>query len=488
LIQNRLSERFLYRFIQERTDWYSKLLHGAPYWCSKGFLDTLFQHRADNKRILANHVEAIRAVMAAMPDDASPLIAIKGFATYALSGDARYIREANAVDLFHEDAAGLYELLQRLGYSGLAGPGHELARVTRGDIKIEIHRYAAVWPCPASVGGMGCPDSSPSRHSGLWVQSVNDPHPKQIGFYELAEHCERSVLPETDRLSVPNATMAAIVKVAHLLHHHFTIPCWHLPGLWMVEYAEIWDLLHDPSFDAPLFRSLVEQFRAHDSVAFAGCLLEWCYGENPFAALFPEIRFPGQDSLLPQRFIYYGPWVAFQTADDLLRNRPPEEIIRQLIPSRVVATTDGTPRRYSLFSEGGERLPRVVVLREHGGHFPAEMAFTWDEDAIVFDVFLPERLANERYYVVEVYHRVKVYRSATIGFDGGFSDHHGDAVPLQCPTGYGARLALPWSELPEAFLTGRCAWLMLTISRREEHPKGNFYDPAMMIPLEIIPE
>ena len=103
---HRLAGRFLHRVNEERPNWWTKSLHQA-----------LAIEKMQVQANLIRQVKAIREVSAVLADERRPLITVKGFSAYALTGDQRNIRLSIDVDMFAADLDDLRETLLGLGYS-----------------------------------------------------------------------------------------------------------------------------------------------------------------------------------------------------------------------------------------------------------------------------------------------------------------------------------------------------------------------------------
>src|SRR5262249_53645195 len=158
-----LTQRFLHRYQQER-----------PGWCSKTLLGSLLQQNALDTSHLRRQIEAMQELTRAMASHPYPPIIIKGFSTYALTGESYHLRGSADLDVFHCDPDYLLDTLQRLGFTGArhtiafdefgtlsceefpqTAPEvygeHEFGHMQRGDVKIELHRYFPACSYPQGV-------------------------------------------------------------------------------------------------------------------------------------------------------------------------------------------------------------------------------------------------------------------------------------------------------------------------------------------------
>jgi len=138
---HRLSCHFLHRLNQRQPD-----------WCSSRLVAGILSLKAQALSKVQKHLEAAREIHSAVSSNTSPLITIKGFTAYALTGEARHIRYSEDLDLVFGDLGYLWSQMEALGY---AGKKHELsneyASMFRGEVMVELHRYVEVWPYPTGI-------------------------------------------------------------------------------------------------------------------------------------------------------------------------------------------------------------------------------------------------------------------------------------------------------------------------------------------------
>src|SRR5580658_3218383 len=83
LCDHRLVRRFLYRFMDERSQWCSEILRGRPEWCSKDLLHRLLAYQSHQEAYLKYQWQTLVDIASALKDlSQSPLVVIKGFSTF----------------------------------------------------------------------------------------------------------------------------------------------------------------------------------------------------------------------------------------------------------------------------------------------------------------------------------------------------------------------------------------------------------------------
>ncbi len=300
LAKHRLAQRFLDRYRRER-----------PGWCSPTLLGRVLELGALAQKHTRRQLDALHEITRALDPAAPPLIAIKGFTTYALTGQEKHLRQSADLDLFAPDPAVLFDHLLRLGYTGFQKglDHHEWAEMQRQDIKIEIHRCFPVYSYPPGI--TAC-DLVPEHHPGLWHQPFTQLHRREIGddalmatlqaegarwnrtlrhreihYEDLLAHSVCGTTPDTADLRVPHPNMAAFLLCAHeFMNYAGPLLMTALP-VKLAILADILDLTRHPQFDLPGFLSLAERFQGQDALAFVGGLLQTCFGSNPFPLLRP---------------------------------------------------------------------------------------------------------------------------------------------------------------------------------------------------------
>lgn len=358
--EHRLIPRLLYLLRRTR-----------PVWSTPALLAGL---QRENARAVVLHQQRIRALReietawAYCPaGNGQPLIAVKGFAVFALTGDPRHLRLSGDLDLFSPDPEALWRVLVDLGYTGPRHEGGftEYANLRRAEVAIEVHRFFAVYSYPPGVAEA---DLSPERHPGAWRQSFGPIPRTALGYADLYAHSCCSDVELCRGLRVPTAELTVLLLCAHefgeTLHSPFEISVPVRLGI----VADLLELAQQAAFDAEQFRSLVVEYEAEDAVRCIGAFIHLCG-----AALPPA--FTAWEGPLPRQIGFRGGWAALTNPAEELLPSNHEGLFERLGPTRIVAGEEPAraeamqaPERFLSHTVGPPELPvRLSVFRDAEG-------------------------------------------------------------------------------------------------------------------------
>lgn len=479
IVDHRLAARFLWRYRQER-----------PGWCSSRLLGAVLEHEARARRRRHLHLDAMREIARAPRSEQHRPVVIKGFSTYALTGDDRHVHFSDDMDLSVEDPEGFERVLTGLGYTREGHPSpHEYAKMRRGEVMIEPHRYVPVWQYPP---GLVQSDLVAARHRGCWFQDFVPRSETRITHADILAHTLAGMAPGTEGLSVPTPAMSALLLASHEFWAVVRFE-YRAVTVRLATIAAIHDLVCHPLFDPVEFRSLVERFRAHDAVAFAGHMLGAMWGRNPLRAFVRRARRLDRDGF-PVILHPQGCWAAFHTADDFIVPRNMGETLLQHVGTTQIAASAGGEAPVYRFG-GGSMAPgaqRLIVQSSTRQTLPLEVAVRWGESDLSFDVGVREPLRTDA-------DRLKVHVCI---YDGGFSRYfatvcdrgrrllefaQGRARHSVLPDGYRVQMDFPWWLLRHDIVRKSPLPATVAVSRwREENETSVLRsDPIMLVPLSI---
>jgi hypothetical protein len=186
-----------------------------------------------------------------------PIIAIKGYTAFALTGDPATLRPSGDLDLTCGDLAVLKRTLADVGYQL---KGEEMAynyiKGRRGDIFIEVHRYCPIYFFSSP---MTARDVLPEQNPGHWHQAVTV-RCDSIPYSALRSHAMPAVQKEAEGIVVPDPTMAAFIRCVHTFKHcSFVFPR-KIASVPLADLAEIREFVAHPRFDPLTFSKLITEF------------------------------------------------------------------------------------------------------------------------------------------------------------------------------------------------------------------------------------
>jgi hypothetical protein len=419
---HRLVQRFLHR------------AHGEqPSWCPCSLLAGLARADQQLQALHQRQLQAVRELTAALGNSAQPPILIKGFSTYALSGDRRALRFSEDLDVVCPEPEHAWQTLRRLGYAGEEIGHHEYAKVWRDEITIEIHQSFPIcaYPEPVSVGDAFVP----AEHAGCWLQPAASPilfdntdhepihrhrHHHGLRYPDLLACSTHGVTMDTADVVVPDATMAAFLNCAHQFRHFVEPPFRRPVPIRLATVSEVRELLHHPQFHKARFARLVEKFGAQDAVDFTLYLVREYFGEEPLPTSRPRTRdqrswwpFSSPRSRsrsaepicpFPRSLCFDGGWASFYHPDELLIFLPRGAAVTRLGANQITARPEAPAATSAVPAEcPGQSPERVIVQYHQERELPFTVAATWGWQGLSLAVRLRRRLPADGYYHVGVH-------------------------------------------------------------------------------------
>ena len=481
--QHRLPHRFLDRLERER-----------PAWCGSGLWRGLLQLRAQAETTMRRQIAATREIAAAL-DSPRPLITIKGFSAFALTGDKRHIRLSGDLDLLSEDVEQLWETLEKLSYQGVKNAEtfnfpaipktrtFELGGMFRGDLKIEPHKYYGVWSYPQEVLEATL---APTQFPKLWVQGLPEPVQKEICYSDLLANSHVSRVGETRGLVVPNAALLVLILCAHEFQLS-QVQCFRRGYLKLSTLADIRDLVGHVSFDPKQFLALVEKFDAHDALCYAGLLLETYLGVNPLPSCRSRIR-PTRLADFPRLLIPPNRsfWILPPQTDEPMfcgNVDATRHYMKHLGANTVAATRQGRRKFYRLAvspdSGSGERdegiLERAITSDPQGQCVPLRLAAIWNETELRIECCLAGAQWKPNY---EYYIHIWGYQ---------WNGLHPKASAVREPEEDQLLVCrLAWDALPPVCREMKSFFLLLSVACQNPHCPPAVLDPITLVPLRVL--
>lgn len=346
-----------------------------PAWSSPALLAAL---QAENARAVVLHqrrIQALREITTAwehrMGPSAEPLIVVKGFSVFALTGDARHLRLSGDLDLFAPDPEALWQVLTDLGYHGTRHGGKftEYANLRRAEVAIEIHRFFAVYAYPE---GLAAADLTPERNPGVWRQQFGPIRRRTLDHAALRLRARQSEVELCRGLHVPEAALTALLLCAHefgeTLHSPFEIAVPVRLGI----VADLLDLMRRPCFDAGRFHHLAAEYGAEDALRCMGAFIQLCGCSVPEALA----GFTGAPSRLPRQVGFRGGWAALTTPHEELQPADRTALLHQLGSNRIDPSEDPEavlPEHVILHSAGAEAFTPRISVRCRPGQLRVEV-------------------------------------------------------------------------------------------------------------------
>lgn len=431
----------------------------APSWATNSLLERLRREQAVINERLQALLEAAADMMRAWPirRSSQPIIFIKGFNAYALTGNRAHLRLMRDVDVVVSDPQRFRNALLRIGYEeGFNKMPHEFVTLT-GSFDVDVHKFFPVWRYPESSARL-VPSRQPDRWRPQgWMAN------RQIRYEDLLANAVTGSVPETRNMTIPGPTMAALIRSAHMFKRYVEVPA-YLPfaKIRLAEVAEIAELCSHPGFDERLFRQLVLQFSAFDVTRFAATTQRIYLG----MVNVPTLDSPSTSRGFGPRDLYWGALMHLEGSptEFLIHETDTQSIVNGIGYSTVVAgETDS--RVYSTHPNGvGQVLPRVILGGNEELELPVRLNVRFQADSLRLDVSVLDSIGDILEEVVllighrRVYcgYRVAAQEFVVRGLDARAS------MKLE-PAGYTVSLVLPWRSI--ATPRSRSAFMVLAVCR-----------------------
>lgn len=493
LQRHRLAHRFLHRFRQER-----------PAWCSRPLLARMIEQCGIAERQTRLQLGVLREIAQAVASRGHPLIPIKGFTTYALTGNPAHIRWGEDLDLFCCDLEYLQATLLHLGFTERVtfrfnqfdlvscndltqditclapevNGQHELAKLVREDVKIEIHGYFPVFTYPSGVTQT---DLTPAHNLGCWKQTFPNTLARGILYKDLLASAVQGIAPGTERFTIPEPTLSVLLRCAHIFAHYALVgPFEDWMPLKLVELAEIRDVAQDTRFDRSRFLQWLQKFGAHDAVHLASYLLRVYLGSNALEFACSSRR--QRPDNFPRFFQWWRFWADYYPPgkrDNLLLPTHLDAVIQELGTNSIRVSRGRNSPYYSLLDrENSQTLQRSIFHSREGKKIPLQFSVSSEGDEIRFDIELLEPLPDHNYrYCLDL------VGSATITGDYLHTierDSAGWSQEPGLPSKHRSRHTYKWSDTSKPFL------VLLIVGMQDKRKDFFFsFDPALLVPLSI---
>lgn len=173
------------------------------------------EHERRNK--FRDQIAYARSLAEQFGSPGSPLIFLKGFSSYAVTGDERLKRPVGDFDLTAPDLPALYDALTAGGYFGKRHYTHEYGKLSDGQTTIDLHEYFPVRGYPEE--GWQIDRATLTLPETFERHRLPDLPPDfaQSGIYygDLLTHSQTGIAPGTERLTFPTPEMACLILCAH---------------------------------------------------------------------------------------------------------------------------------------------------------------------------------------------------------------------------------------------------------------------------------
>lgn len=338
-----LSGQFLMRIREKNAKWVtSDLIEGL----NQLFIETTNQV---NRNILA-----FSELRQQLKSRKTRVILIKGISTYILS-DLREIMHAGDIDLLSDNPNEVVKTLLNIGYKQTRTPFmHEIGEYTKDSTEFDIHGYFPVYRYSKTLLES---DLFPPHYNREWLQQgYSFPH-SEITFDYMSEFENCGTRPETELVTVPDASMLAVIISAHAFMNYTNI--WSISHrekacVRLGEFIDLFTLSSHRSFSVDRFLSYVTYYKAHDAVEWVASVAMSVFGRNPLpvststnlAQPIPPSRFP--------RCIWWNFWASLLSEPDELLNTKwlSMDWLIERIGANHIPVLEGPTRSYSTMKTG----------------------------------------------------------------------------------------------------------------------------------------
>ncbi len=210
-----------------------------------------------------------------------PLVLVKGFTLYGLTGDPCHIRRSGDLDVVADEPRRLTELLRAEGFvpEGELDVLDEYCRLRHPrDGLVEVHSHVRV---PRYPEGGDPADVAPGAHPGDWWQ------PAYLRTHQLGQRRLAGMLTAPGGVSglpLLRPEAALVAQSCHAFGDYVMAPL-PLPEatVRLDEIAAVADLAGLPGFEPGVLAELVDGTGAHDALAFVRSMAVDLLGKDPLA-------------------------------------------------------------------------------------------------------------------------------------------------------------------------------------------------------------
>lgn len=459
-----------------------RLRRDKPAWGRRSLMTRAWGQCQRAGEQMRRHAAALREIAhACAAANQPPPIMVKGFSLYALTGRPEHLRYSADMDLFGDDPTRLVDTLRALGYADVARVSlapHEYAVMERGGVLIEVHSHFPVQCYPASIIPL---DYIPEQHPGIWWQPEYQnslPH-TEITYQDMMNATARGAAPEADGLTMLTPPMMVIILCAHIFRN---IIEGRRPRV--CEFADVRDLVQHPAFDSGRFSEIVEKFEGRDAVRMTNHIGMCCLGTQ----LLPQDTNEGEWNTEQRLLQALGYWVGWHSFEEMLLPPEPGDLFARLGANAVIAATGGVSTLYSVMGAGaGEQIMRLIVPTSQECPLPFKFSVAAVEEMLIFDVFLPQTLADEDQGYHVRFDDEESTHLFSANIRSGAADHAGAGSALLRPFegGYGLCITLPRRTLPRPTVEGAVPLIFSVVLDHFQGKQWVRADPSVRVPLLV---
>ncbi|MBC8134587.1 MAG: nucleotidyltransferase family protein [Fibrella sp.] len=377
-------------------------------WCMKRLFLKILPRCNQIRKSVQERIALTDEMVSVLESTDKPVITLKGFTTYALTGQERNQRYSSDLDVMFSDLPYLVKRMETRGFQGgkKQWASHEYSALKRGEATIEPHRFFPVYSYPDSLPGDLVPENNPGR----WTQRTFNRRQSNIGYEDLLAHSQFGIAPSTRHLTVANPSMAVFILCTHEFRDYLQRPC-RLAVVHLCALADIGDLTRHPDFDETVFLQLVEKFHGQDSVRLVRYLCRSLLQTDPFP-FFGEQSGGETVSRFPQLLNYKGGWA-------LLDERPDDGLTMMstaTVVDRLAAESVSVPVLSGASEAEARRIDRVLIQTMDNADSEAQdirfEVAAWIDETLRFEITLLDPLE------IGFNHQFKLYSN------DGINDFH----------------------------------------------------------------
>lgn len=433
-------------------------------WATPDLVDGLNQLFFETTNQVTRNILAFCELRRQLKSGNTHIILIKGISTYILS-DLREIMHAGDIDLLSDNPNDVVQALLNIGYKQTRAPFmHEIGEYTRDTTEFDIHGYFPIYRYSKALLGT---DMFPLHHSEGWKQSYLFQH-SEITFDDMYKfkNCDRR--PETELITVPDASMLAVIISAHAFMNYTNI--WSISHrekacVRLGEIIDLFTLSTHHSFSVDRFLGYVNRYQAHDAVEWAASMAVSVFGRNPLPVpAFAGIDQPLSASRFP-RCLWWNFWASLLSeTDELLQTKwLSMDWLIERIGANHISVQEEPTKSYSTIKTGIS-LPLMRYITQQMEPIPLVLQVSKYESGVLvrlqvhssfqFDI---ERVRVDLGNIAcEWIHVSNGNSQEIVGFPMDLSCEHND-------WGYEIKLKLDWKDI---VIAKKYAALLIGVSRQ----------------------
>lgn len=332
-----------------------------------------------------------------------PLILIKGFSAFAITGELELLKSSSDLDVFYFDENKLEIRLKEMNYVEFGLPSeHEYLNLVKKEgnffIIFDVHKYYPVYNYPE---GLEKKDLELNRNSRDWKQYFSSCEAeikvkKKIFYEDILKYSKKGITAETKEFFFPTVEMTIILLCCSMFKDFLYEP-YKFPNIKLVDLATIRGLSMHKSYNHEKLINLIEEFEAFDAVSFINILLKEQYGE-----ILISLRKGGNNIFQKVQNGLIGGWIKRNDINQLLTENMYSRLA-ELGQNEIWSSNQQEEIIYDVLDNmGGNRIKRTINWSNNGVFLPFQFSVFWENDYLAVKIKMTEILQPQFFVMIHL--------------------------------------------------------------------------------------